>query len=357
MDLNNLIFFLFLSIFGLFFYKYFFLFLKKYNFQILIDDEFKKPQAFHEFPITTSGGIGIFISFLIICLYLFLSKQIIYYEYLSFCTLFFILGLSDDLKLNAKPKLRLILMIFFLIILVISNNFYVKNTGIDFLNRFLEIDIFALFFICLCFLFIINGSNLIDGYNGLLSIHTLIILINLFVINYSSGNNDLAFLIFSGILIITIFLKYNFPNATVFLGDSGSYFLGTFTAISIIKTSILNPTISPFYFCILLFYLFFEVFFSFIRKIAVEKRSPLFPDDKHLHMLIYKFFTKKNNDKLKSNYYVSVILNLVYFIFILPAIFMMENGMFCKYYSLVLFITYLLSYKIIYEKLSKSNAL
>jgi len=357
MDLNNLIFFLFLSIFGLFFYKYFFLFLKKYNFQILIDDEFKKPQAFHEFPITTSGGIGIFFSFLIICLYLFLSKQIIYYEYLSFCTLFFILGLSDDLKLNAKPKLRLILMIFFLIILVISNNFYVKNTGIDFLNRFLEIDIFALFFICLCFLFIINGSNLIDGYNGLLSIHTLIILINLFVINYSSGNNDLAFLIFSGILIITIFLKYNFPNATVFLGDSGSYFLGTFTAISIIKTSILNPTISPFYFCILLFYLFFEVFFSFIRKIAVEKRSPLFPDDKHLHMLIYKFFTKKNNDKLKSNYYVSVILNLVYFIFILPAIFMMENGMFCKYYSLVLFITYLLSYKIIYEKLSKSNAL
>jgi len=241
--------------------------------------------------------------------------------------------------------------------LIISNNFYVQNTGIDFLNRFLEIDIFALFFICLCFLFIINGSNLIDGYNGLLSIHTLIILINLFVINYSSGNNDLAFLIFSGILIITIFLKYNFPNATVFLGDSGSYFLGTFTAISIIKTSILNPMISPFYFCILLFYLFFEVFFSFIRKIAVEKRSPLFPDNKHLHMLIYKYFFKKNNDKLKSNYYVSIILNLVYLIFILPAIFMMENGMFCKYYSLVLFITYLLSYKIIYEKLTKSNAL
>ena len=108
MDLNNLIFFLFLSIFGLFFYKYCLLFLKKYNFQILIDDEFEKPQALHEFPVTTSGGIGIFISFLIICLYLFLSKQIIYYEYLSFCTLFFILGLSDDLKLNTKPKLRLL---------------------------------------------------------------------------------------------------------------------------------------------------------------------------------------------------------------------------------------------------------
>ena len=54
----------------------------------------------------------------------------------------------DDLKLNLVPKLRLILMIGFLIILVISNNFYIENTGIQFLNRFLEIDIFALFFTC-----------------------------------------------------------------------------------------------------------------------------------------------------------------------------------------------------------------
>ena len=74
-------------------------------------------------------------------------KQIIYYEYLSFCTLFFILGLSDDLKLNVRPKFRLILMVVFLITLVILNKFYIENTGIGFLNRFLEIDIFAVFFV------------------------------------------------------------------------------------------------------------------------------------------------------------------------------------------------------------------
>ena len=350
MDLNNLIFFFVLISFGLFFYRYFLLILHKYNSKLLVDDDLKKPQAFHASPVSTSGGIGIFFSLSILCLYLFLSKQIIFYEYLSFCTLFFILGLSDDLKLNIRPKFRLIVMIFFLITLVISNKFYIENTGIGFLNRLLEIDIFALFFVCLCFLFIINGSNLIDGYNGLLSIHTLIILINLFFVNYFGGNNDLAFFIFCVILVITIFLKYNFPKATLFLGDSGSYFLGTFIAISVIKTSIANPTISPFYFCILLFYLFFEVFFSFIRKIAVERRSPLFPDGKHLHMLLYKTLLKKNNDKLKSNYYVSVVINLIYLILIIPAIFMMNNGMFCKYYSIIFFLIYFFSYKIIYEK-------
>ena len=350
MDLNNLILFFILISFSLFFYKYFVLLLDKYNPKLLIDNQFKKPQSFHEVPISTSGGIGIFLSFLILNFYFFLSKEIIYYEYLSFCSLFFILGFSDDLKLNLRPKFRLLAMIILLIVLVISNNFYIENTGIGFLNRFLQIDIFTLFFVCLCFLFIINGSNLIDGYNGLLSIHTLIILTNLFFINYLNQNNDLAFFILSTILILSVFLKYNFPKGTIFLGDGGSYFLGAYTAISVIKTSIANPAISPFYFCILLFYLFFEVFFSFVRKIVKEKLSPLLPDKKHLHMLIYKNFLKKNKNKLKSNYYVSIVINLGYLILTIPAIFMMNDGVFCKYYTIVFFIIYLFVYKISYEK-------
>ena len=350
MDLNNFLLLFFLIVFALFFYKYFPILIYKYNSKILLDDEFKKPQAFHDFPVSTSGGIGLFASFLIACLYLYLTKQSIYYEYLSFCSLFFILGLLDDLKLNIRPKFRLIVMVVILINLIIFNKVYIDNTGIEFLNRFLEIDIFSLFFICLCFLFIINGSNLIDGYNGLLSIHSIIILTNLLFINYFKENYDLVFFMIFGILIITTFLKYNFPKASMFLGDSGSYFIGAFIAISVIKTSIANPSVSPFYFCILLFYLFFEVFFSFIRKIAIERKSPLFPDEKHLHMLLYRLLLNKNNDKLKSNYYVSIVINLVYSILIIPAIFMMDDGFFCKYYSIIFFIIYLFSYKLAYEK-------
>ena len=125
MDLNNLILLFFLVIFSLFFYKYFLIFLNKFNIKLFVDDEFNKPQAFHEVPVSTSGGTGLFFLFLILCLYLFFMKQIIYYEYLSFCTLFFILGLSDDLKLNVRPKFRLILMVVFLITLVIFNKFFI----------------------------------------------------------------------------------------------------------------------------------------------------------------------------------------------------------------------------------------
>ena len=351
MDLNNFILFLFLVGFSIFFYKYFLAILHKYKPGLLIDDQFTKPQAFHEFATSIAGGLGIFFSLLIIIFNFFLFKNIIFFEYLSICALFFVLGFIDDIRIDIKPTIRLALMILFLIFLMKYNDFYIENTGIEVLNDLLKnSEFFSLIFICLCFLFIINGANLIDGYNGLLGFHSLIILINLFLINFLSGNNDLANLLFFEIIILTIFLIFNFPKAKVFLGDGGSYFLGTFISIAVVQTSIANPTVSPFYFCILLFYLFFEVFFSFFRKLVKEKASPLHPDKKHLHMLLYKMLFKKNNNKLKSNYYVSVIINLTYLILIIPAILMMNNGLFCKYYSLVFFAIYFFSYKKIYEK-------
>ena len=352
MDLNNFILFFFLVGFNLFFYKYFLSNLYKYNSKFLIDDQFNKPQAFHESAISIGGGLCIFFSSLIIILNFWLFKNIIFFEYLSICTLFFVLGFSADIKIHIKSSVRLVLMILFLLFLIEYNNFYLEKTGIEFLNRWISNHkIFSLIFISLCFLFVINGANLIDGYNGLLGIHSLIILLNLFFINYLNEINNLANFLFFVILVLIIFLKYNFPKAKVFLGDGGSYFLGAFIAISVVKTSILNPSISSFYFCILLFYLFFEVFFSFFRKLIKEKKSPIYPDNKHLHMLLYKLLLKKNNNKLKSNYYVSIVINTVYLILLIPAILMMDNGLFCKSYSILLFVVYIFSYKIANAKL------
>ena len=174
--MNDLIFIFFLICFGLFFYKSLLLIINKYNSNLLIDDQLRKPQAFHTSPTPLVGGIGIFFSLLIVFFYLFLFKDIFFLEYLSFCTLFFFLGFVDDVKINFNPKIRLALMIAFLILLIKYNNFYIEQTGIQVLNAWLDhIKYFSLFFVCLCFLFVINGANLIDGYNGLLGIHSLII--------------------------------------------------------------------------------------------------------------------------------------------------------------------------------------
>ena len=349
MELSNIIFSLLLLLFSFFINKYFLSFLVKKKSTLLIDDQFTKPQAFHEYSTYRLGGTMFFLSLILVFLYLFFVKNIFYLELISFCTLFFLLGLIDDLKINLAPKFRLIIMIIFLLTLVSLNEFYLESITVGYLNNLMKIDIFALFFVCLCFLFIINGANLIDGFNGLLGIHALIIFVILFLINFFNDHN-VQYILFYVILITLIFIVYNFPKAKIFLGDSGAYLLGALIAISTINTNNLDPSISSFFFCILLFYLFFEVFFSFIRKIVIEKKSPLFPDKKHLHMLLYKILLKKNNSKSKSNYHVSIIINSIYLIMIIPAIFMMTDGMFCKYYSIVFFISYFFSYRIAYEK-------
>ena len=136
----------------------------------------------------------------------------------------------------------------------------------------------------------------------------------------------------------------------MFLGDSGAYLIGTLIAVSIIKTSVLIPSVHPFFFCILLFYLFFEVFFSFFRKLLFVKQSPLLPDSKHLHMTLYKLLLKQNKSKLVSNYTVSIYINLVYLLLIIPAIIFMQDGLFCRYYFFLLLVIYIYFYKMLYEK-------
>ena len=88
-----------------------------------MDEQFEKPQAFHEFSTPVSGGIVIFFSLLIVYFYLFIFLNFSYIEHLSFCTLFFFLGLTDDLKYYLRPKARLGLMIIILIFLIKYNIF------------------------------------------------------------------------------------------------------------------------------------------------------------------------------------------------------------------------------------------
>ena len=317
----------------------------KNKLSFLSDNNFTKPQAFHERSTYRLGGIAIFVPILITCLYLYLYKNIFHIEFISFCALFFILGLLDDTKIEVKPKFRLLIMILSLLILIIKNEIYIEKTGFQFLNDLLEIDIFSLIFISLCFLFIINGSNLIDGFNGLLGIHSLIIFIILFFINLINETNNLVYILFCISIVILIFIQFNFPKAKMFLGDSGAYLIGAFISISVINTSILNPAISPLFFCILLFYLFFEVFFSFFRKLFVVRQSPLFPDNQHLHMKIYKFLLRKKYTKLKANYTTSVYINFFYLLLITPGIIFLENNLFCKYYFLILLLVYTYFYR------------
>ena len=87
----------------------------------------------------------------------------------------------------------------------------------------------------------------------------------------------------------------------IFFGVSGAYTMGALTSLNIIITNNLNPLISSFFFCTLLFYIFFEVFFSFLRKI-IQKKSPIHPDNEHLHMLSFYKISKNLVSEMKNTF-------------------------------------------------------
>ena len=138
--------FIFISILVLYSYiqnRFLLHFFNKNKLTLLSDSNFIKPQAFHEKSTYRLGGIAIFIPLLLTHLYFYLYKDIFDFEFLSFCTLFFILGLLDDSKIEIRPKFRLIIMILLLLFLIIKNGTYIEKTGFQFLDTLLEIDIFS----------------------------------------------------------------------------------------------------------------------------------------------------------------------------------------------------------------------
>ena len=95
------------------------------------------------------------------------------------------------------------------------------------------------------------------------------------------------------------------------LGDGGAYLLGFLLGFIIINSHENNPDISPYFYISLIWYPCFENLFSIIRKIN-KKLSPLNPDSKHLHQLV--FFLIK--EKLRLSIVISNNLSSAIIIFL-----------------------------------------
>ena len=315
------------------------------------DSEFYKPQAFHFKSTPRIGGFLIFV-FLTIFLIIFYNKNLFSFKVIILGTFFFSLGFLGDLNINIKPELRLLFMLIVSCLLIYFLDIRILSAQLSILNNLINSHkIISSIFVCLALLFVINGCNFIDGFNGLLIIHSIIILGILYFINAQNSNDDhIKYFILFSIIVCFSVLFFNFPKARIFLGDSGAYFLGSIISLVIIELSNLNKIVSPFFFASILFYIFFEVFFSFFRKIIFLGSSPLKPDKKHLHMLFFKFIFSKVNKIERANYLTGFLINFFYFLLIFPLLFFYKDKIFCQIYFLILLIIYLFSYLYINQK-------
>ena len=261
------------------------------KFKYFLDQRHQNIQKIHKDFIPRLGGIS-FISFFSIFLF--------YNSYLNQDTfiLFFIplliilLGLIEDISESINPRLRAILSALIIVIIISNFNYKIESVNIPLIDSLLNYSYFSFLFIFLCIFLSIHSYNLIDGLNGLSSGYSMIVLIILLFlfIKYDVTEYQLITQALLGSLIG--FYVLNFPFPKIFLGDSGSYFLGLLIAILSIIASNVIPNISPWFFALLYVYPLTEFVFSFFRRVLLLK-NPFYPDFFHLHSLFYTYLSSK----------------------------------------------------------------
>ena len=195
-------------------------------------------RGIHHDTIPLAGGLSFAIPIILLQIIFIFIK----YEYKEqFLTLvlgnLLILGLGyfdDKRKFTAKYKLIIQILIVTLVyflgfrIILLTNPF-----GLEINLGFLSLPITVIWF-----LIVINAFNLIDGIDGLAIGIALITVTVLFSVGLVYSNELIILLSIGFIGSSLAFLRYNFYPAKIFMGDTGSLFIGfNIAAISIFGAS------------------------------------------------------------------------------------------------------------------------
>src|ERR1035437_9697915 len=189
------------------------------------------------------GGISFYIVFLISFIFLELlsedthsylaSKKII--GLLFSLTLAFLMGLADD-AFDTKPLIKFMVQCFCGIILI-STGTKINTFESEFLNYSLTL---------LWVVGIMNSINMIDNMDGISTIVAIAIcLFTLYINMYlKMATSPISLITLTIIGTLFGFLIYNWHPSKIFMGDSGSQFLGVFLAFCGIESCWNIPVIS-----------------------------------------------------------------------------------------------------------------
>jgi UDP-GlcNAc:undecaprenyl-phosphate GlcNAc-1-phosphate transferase len=189
-----------------------------------------RKDRWHREPTPTLGGIAIFIAFigsLIISLTISSGwdQLFVYWSLLAGSTLIFITGLYDDFK-RITPPVKLFIQIIAATIVIFFGD------RIDFFR-------WPIANILLTYIWLVgitNAINLLDNMDGLAGGISFIAALVLSYFFWRAENIPLLIISLSLAGSILGFVIFNFPPAKIFMGDSGSMFLGfSLAALAIIR--------------------------------------------------------------------------------------------------------------------------
>ena len=244
----------------------------------------KEDRKIHKEPIPRSGGLGILITLIV---FYFLYPFALLGKLLIFSVPLIVSSIWEDFK-GSSYKIRFLFMFLTATLTVLGINAIVTYFGFFSVPYWVGI-IFSIF----ALIGAINAYNIIDGLNGLASGLALLGFLTYTYLSNLYGFDDIFRLTVYLIPPLLGFLIWNYPLGKIFLGDTGSYFLGyVMGTISILLAGKNGSPISPWSVLLAMFYPVWETVFSMFRRLK-DGKNPFEPDKEHFHFLLLRFLKGK----------------------------------------------------------------
>lgn len=187
----------------------------------------------------TMGGILMVICFIINLTVILISYKSIEFNFHLFMAiilpmiLFAVLGFLDDFLIVVKKNnAGISSTVKFIIQIIISaiSFYYLIEVNKSTIFNFFGVNVDLKFGYGLIIMFLLvsfsNGANLTDGMDGLLCGNAIINFFGFAVLGCITKNYLASVISLSFIILLIVFLFFNLPPAKIFMGNTGSYFLG-----------------------------------------------------------------------------------------------------------------------------------
>lgn len=197
----------------------------------------------------TMGGIA-FIAAISLCMIIFKADLSAYIVF-AFALICGIVGFTDDfikvylkrnMGFNVKQKTMCLAIAIVLFVLSLKFlNITDTNVYIPFFRVYIDFGIWYYPIVIIGIFYMVNSVNLTDGIDGLAGSVTAIVLVFYTVTCFMLGNTGLSVLSAASLGAVISFLVFNLHPAKMFMGDTGSLFLGGL--VTGIAVAMKNPLI------------------------------------------------------------------------------------------------------------------
>lgn len=242
----------------------------------------KDNRRMHKKPTARIGGLAIFYGF-IISILCFAEIDTQLRGILIGCIIIVVLGIFDDIySLNALFKFVIQICAALIVVMHGVRIDHFSSFGIG-TNPYISLGIWSVPITVLWIVGVTNAVNLIDGLDGLAAGVSTISTVSLFAISLIMREPAVAIVTAAVAGAGFGFLPYNIHPAKIFMGDTGSTFLGfilgSISIVGLFKSYAVISLAVPF---LILGLPIFDTAFAIIRRL-MRGQSPMHPDRGHVH--------------------------------------------------------------------------